>query len=94
MMGMGTGTGTRRACLAPLLHVGFCLSYFLTHLHTSLLRVCLHRLQCSQSTTALYNNPAVLGLAQGQDTQGCTALLAYLQDGSQEWLRPGQQTPR
>lgn len=93
MMGMGTGTG--RASIWPLTCMpGFCLSYFLrTHLHTDLLRVCLHRLQCSQSTTALHNDPAVLWLAQGQDTQGCTALLAYLQDGSQEWLRPGQQTP-
>lgn len=92
MMGMGTGTG--RASNWPLTCMpGFCLSHFLcTHLHTDLLRVCLHRLQCSQSTTALHNNPAVLWLAQGQDTQGCTALLTYLQDGSQEWLRPGLQT--
>lgn len=87
MMGMGTGTGTgtvRASIWFPACMLGSCLSYFpCTHLHTGLLRVCLHRLQCSQSPTALHDNSAVLWLAQGQDAQGCTALLTYLQSGSQ-----------
>lgn len=53
------------------------------HLHASFLWVCLHGLQCGLSPTALHDDPAVLWLTQSQDAQGCTALLAYLQGGSQ-----------
>lgn len=56
------------------------------HLHCGLLRVCLHGLHCSQGPAALHDDPAVLWLSQGQDAQGCTALLAHLW-GSQEWPR-------
>ena len=74
---MGMGTGTGMSG---------------SHLHTSLLWVCLHCLQCSQSPSTFHDDLAVLRFAKGQDAQGCAALLTHLQGGSQGWLRPGQQT--
>lgn len=51
------------------------------YLDASLLRVCLHGLQRGLGPTALHDDAAVRWLPQGQDAQGCTALLAHLQGG-------------
>ena len=54
------------------------------YLDASLLRVCLHGLQRSLGPAALHDDAAVRWLAQGQDAQGCTALLAHLQGGHRD----------
>lgn len=49
-----------------------------THLDASLLRVRLHGLQGRQRSTALHDDPAVLGLSQGQNAECRAALLTDL----------------